>query len=397
MGNMSSYAFAANDSFASRPLGRVDSLCLSWLAYLRFPEMPDVRSREGVAISDLANPSIRSKLAAGTHNVQSSSLLLQAMAQSNRFRDVRACLYVVDSSEEEGRQFAATTFMLPDAMGSYVAFRGTDDTVLGWKENFRLACAASVPAQERAVRYVEEVACDLEGPLWIGGHSKGGNLAQYVCGMLSEEVRSRIVRCFSHDGPGLNNQARAAWCAGVPIDRTIPRDSLVGMLFERSQDDVAVVRSTAVGMRQHDPFSWEVVGSDFVYEHGLSYDAWRLSQRLNDWLEQMSDQSRESFVELLCWLTDVTGETSISGLLNRWSANAQAMRAALDAAPASDRMLFENVMDDLVATLLLGSRQELGIGVEDTPQGRAGAAARRLNDLSARVNDHLTRIDRYLG
>ena len=147
----------------------------------------------------------------------------------------------------------------------------------------------------------------------------------------------------------------------------------------------------------HSPFSWQVRGNDFVVEQGLSYDTWRLSRRLNDYLSELGPEGCASVAEQLGWLVDATGEMTFSGLIRRWSSNRQAMEAALAAAPEAERRSFEEAMDELVATLLLGSKTELGIGAPETPQVTSDAASRKLDDLSAHVNDRLSRIDEFLG
>ena len=397
MASIVNYVLSATDTFEERPLGRVDSLVLSWLAYYRFPEGLDTKSLAGVRMADLTEGDLGSKLAANVHDASNSSTLLQALSLSPRFRDVRVCLHLEDSDADEGYQFSATTFVLPGGV-AYVAFRGTDNTTVGWKENFRLACPEPVGAQRLAAAYLWQVAEQVGGPLVVGGHSKGGNLAAYACAMADDEVRGRILQCYSHDGPGLHPALREApgWHDDVPVEKTVPRESLVGMVFERSQERLVVVRSSAEGVMQHSPFSWEVRGNDFVLEQGLSYDAWRLSQRLNDWLEEMGPEACTSFVRQLSWLGDATGEASFSGLLGRWSSNRQAMRAALAAAPEEERRSFERTMDDLATTLLLGSAREHERPEVGSPEA-ASAAARTVEDLSARVSDSLSRIDQYLG
>ena len=398
MGTIVDYAAVARDSFASRPLGRVDSLCLSWLAYLRFPADLDVHGATGVRIGELHDASLRSKLVASVYDVESSSRLVREMAASPRFADVRACLHLAESDEAEVRQFAATTFVLPDGGGTYVAFRGTDNTMVGWKENLHLVGSEPVPAQRSAAAYLNRVGPDAAGPLYVGGHSKGGNLAVYAAGMARDDVRARIERCFSHDGPGLNPALVNAcgWRGDFPLDKTVPTESLVGMLFERSQADLAVVRCTGSGVRQHSPFAWQVVGNDFSYAQGMGYDAWRLGQRVNDWLERLGDDARDRLVDIGSWLMDATGESSFSGLVARWRGNARAMRAALDAAASDDRELFSEAMDDLATTLVLGSAQEYERPEAGT-QALADAAARKVEDLTAKTNDLLSRLDRLTG
>ncbi|MBP3894340.1 MAG: DUF2974 domain-containing protein [Atopobiaceae bacterium] len=398
MASIVDYARTARDTFTDRPLTRVDALCLAWLAYLRLPVELGVTNRAGVRLADLSEDWLRASLLASLRNAGRSWELLEAMSESPRFRNVRACLYVSESDESAGMQFSATTYVLPDNAGSVVAYRGTDDTVLGWKENVRLACDEAIPAQRRAATYLEDSAGELGGRFWVCGHSKGGALATYACGMAPDDVRTQVGVCWSFDGPGLAPELMStpSWHGDAPFCKLVPRGSLVGMLFERSQDAMVVVRSSADDVHQHHPLTWEVLGNDFVLEHGVDYDAWRLSQRLNDWLEEMGPQQRAEFAELLCWLMDATGETSFSDLLRRWSSNSQGMRAALSNAPQADQDLFARAMDDLVATVLLGSRQELRPR-DDTPQAHAGYAARKVEDATARVNDRLSKIDRLTG
>lgn len=399
MANIIDYVRQTRDTFAGRPLCRVDSLCLSWLAYLRYPASLGADSFEGARLSDLADPALLPIVLSPLHDTERSKQLVRAMAASPRFGEVRAYLHVSESDDKEGKQFSATAFRLPDDLGTYVAFRGTDDSLVGWKENFRLACATAVPAQRRALSYLDQLAYVVAGPLWVGGHSKGGNLAEYACRMAVDEVRERIVAAYTHDGPGFRAEVKASedWHDDAPVCKTVPRAALVGMLFERSQQGITIVRSSAEGVMQHAPFSWEVSGTDFVCEQGMDYDAWRLAQRLNDWLCDMSAEQCERFAELLGWLVDVTAEPTFSSLLRRWSTNRNAMRAALAAAPADDRALFERTMDDLVTTVLLGSRQEHGITDDDSHVGTANAAARKLEDLTARANDHFAKLDRLTG
>ena len=398
MSTIVDYARTARDGFAERPLGRVDALCLSWLAYLRFPEGLGIEERAGLRLLDLSVLGYTAQMTAPLHDAKESALLFDALAASPRFSQVRACLHVSESSETEGMQFSATTFVLPDGAGSCVCYRGTDDTVLGWKENFHFACAGAIPAQRRAVRYLEDAVSELGGSFWACGHSKGGALAAYAAGMANDETRAQITACYSHDGPGLCPEITTdpAWHSDVPLDKTVPQESLVGMLFERSQSGLAVVRSTAEGVMQHAPFTWEVAGKDFVYEQGMSYDAWRMAQRVNDWLEATPLEDREAFADLLAWLADATGEQSCSGLLRRWNSNSQAMRAALAGAPAADRALFDRVTDELVTTLVLGSAQEHARAEAGTREA-SDAAARRIEDLTARANDHFSKLDRLTG
>ena len=186
---------------------------------------------------------------------------------------MRVCGYraVFDAAAEE--QFAAMTFCLPNG-SIYIAFRGTDSTMVGWKEDFNMSFRCPVPAQTTATSYLESAALALDGPLMCGGHSKGGNLAVYAASMCDPAVRERLVRVYSHDGPGFNEAFLGgaeyqALAAAGKIDKTLPRSSIIGMIFEH-QEDYAVVESCDFGLLQHNPFSWVVPQgtTDFAYCEG---------------------------------------------------------------------------------------------------------------------------------
>ena len=391
------YVLRERDTFAERPLCRVDSLCLSWLSYLRFPVESTARSAEGVSLADLDRDEWRLKMVAALHDSDTSEALLRAMAASPRFSGVRVALHVDERNDEEGKQFSATTFLLPGG-DAYVAFRGTDDSIVGWKENFGLACSAGIPAQVSALAYLQLAALSEDGPLWVGGHSKGGNLAVYAARKAPDQVRSRVRACFTHDGPGFCPEAVAAggWHDDVTVDKTIPTESLVGMLFEKNQQGFAVVKSSEQSIMQHSPLSWQVEGRDFACVAGMDYSAWKLVRRLNDWLAEHDTASRLAFANTLAWLADVTAETSFSSLIQRWQGNSEAMRAALDAAPAEEREAFEAAMEDLVTTLLLGSATEYDRSPK-TPTQAAASAERQVDDLTAKFNSKLADLERRTG
>jgi len=390
------YVLSAQDTFGERPLGRVDSLVLSWLAYLHLPLEAGVGTAEGALVTSLDD--WRLSMVSTLHNRKQSSLLFSACALSRRFADMRACLHVDEVSETEGKQFSATTFRLSDG-SSYVAFRGTDNTLVGWKENFSMAFSQAIPAQRAAAAYLAKACAKVTGPVYVGGHSKGGNLAVYATCTATDEVRVRISRCFTHDGPGFLAETleSPAWHADdVAIDKTVPEESVVGMLFEKHEAEVNVVKSTSPGIMQHSPFGWCVEGNDFKTVAGMGYETYRLMRRFNDWLRAMTPAERERVAQTLAWLVDVTGESTLSGIISSWDISKRQMQVALDVLPASEREFLAGALSELAATLLLGSKEEIDPDVS-TPEARFAASERRIDDITAHFNSHLSRLDRMGG
>lgn len=389
------YVQGCTDSFAERPLCSVDSLVFSCLAYLWLPEVvPDVVTAEGVALSSLNDGATMLSLTAPLANYAKHERLLKAVVASPRFAGVRACLAREDSDPAVERQFATVTFGLPTGE-AYVAFRGTDNTLLGWKEDFNMAFMPVIPAQEAARAHLEAVARELAGPLYVGGHSKGGNLATYAVVAADEHARGRVLRCFDHDGPGFLDETQTALGSSdgwALVEKTVPGESLVGLLLGTSGSEPIVVQSTKQGVLQHDPFSWVVSGTDFVRQKALSYDAYRTGKRLNAWLRTMDPAERERFVDILYRVVRAGGEVTFSGLVQSLGdGSLSLMLRRLDGLPEADRTFFLDKLGDLAATLVLGTAPVQAT----TPAERTSAAVDKVDDITARFNDTMAKWERY--
>ena len=323
--NLFGYLSRTFDTFAERPLTDVDSLVLSCLSYYRYPGHA-VRAREGVPVRELFCAEHVAGMTRGLWDPEGLERLLALAAASPRFRDVRVSGYVEDFDEVAEKQFSACVLLLP-AGGAYVSFRGTDNTLVGWKEDFNMAFETGVPSQHAAISYLERVAPAIEGPIYLGGHSKGGNLAVCAAARCAEAVAERIVRAFSHDGPGFTEEALSdgLWRERAHlVSKTVPRSSVIGMLFER-QEDYEVVESSTLGLTQHDPFSWVVEGADFVRHEGLGRGASYVDRGLNEWIASMTREEREGFVETLFSVLGAAGEQTFSELSENWQTSVPAM------------------------------------------------------------------------
>ena len=392
------YVQNARETFADKPLNRVDSLVFSWVAYMRIPEeIPDACTGTGATLASIGSRQEVLGLVAPLHDPKSSEQLLRALATSPRFADVLACHAADEWSRKAEKQFSAVTLVLPGHAGAYIAFRGTDDTLVGWKENFNMAFQSTVPAQIEATAYLEAMAAALEGPLWIGGHSKGGNLAAFAANTCTPSVRERVQRCFAHDAPGFtaNTTQASTWAhADDLVDRTVPEESIIGLLFDGSSAQVNVVKSTSPGLLQHSPFSWVVEGDDFATARAVSYDTYRTNKRLGAWIAGMTLEERERFVDVLYKIVQSSGEVTLTGLTSTLAdGSLDIMLQRLDGLPQSERSFFMGALEDLVATLLLGPAP----ANPQTSAERADAAADKMDDATARFNDHASKLDKYLG
>lgn len=304
--SLTQYIWRNQQTFAECPLNPVDSLIFSTLSYLQYAStnlLPEGDCR--ILLHDVMALGDWEKLCSNSWMATSpvTDSFMKAIMASRRFRDVRATLFVEEFSETAEKQFGAITFIYSVEEGeqAYVAFRGTDGSVTGWREDFTLSYKTVIPSQQTALAYLSGVASAIGCPLVVGGHSKGGNIAEFAVLNCDDILFSRIRGIFNYDGPS---------SLGVPSPRAfdpvycnlrrkyIPESSLFGMIMEQGSD-YAVVRSSATGLRQHDPFSWLVDGDSFETQGDLNRFAALFSQALNKWTFQHTPEERERYISTI--------------------------------------------------------------------------------------------------
>lgn len=223
---------------------------------------------------------------------------VQGIASSERFKDLRLAAYVSRVNNNTMEQFSALSILFPDGR-VYVSFRGTDDSIVGWKENFMLAVDDEVPAQKDALAYLMMVSQLYDGRLIVGGHSKGGNLAVYASAMAIHDIQDRIDIIYSFDGPGFKpgftSNAGYMNISGR-IKKIIPQYSLVGTLLECGGKP-KIVNSFKVGPAAHDGFVWEVMGPSFVECPELSRSSRTFDESLDKVLDEMTAEEKKEFID----------------------------------------------------------------------------------------------------
>ena len=327
MENMVDYAEHMLLPVEELPYNAVDSLILSQFSHFRFSgKNPDLFTWRGVPMEDLFREEISDDLFFDIWDPKNSRRLFEAMAKNPRYAHAVVKGFVENTDAKVDKQFAAVCVQFNDDLCA-VIFRGTDSSLVGWKEDLNMAFQSPIPSQTDALSYLARVAEHCPGSLCVGGHSKGGNLAVYASVFSDECVKARIARIYSHDGPGfLKNVLDSEQFRTVAdrIDKTVPQSSIVGMLLE-SQEKFRVVRSNRFGIMQHDPFSWEVRNTDFVSIASLSATAGYLDKTLNRWLESIPDPDRRRLVNLIFRLVDSEEVATTTELWARWKKNTSAL------------------------------------------------------------------------
>ena len=263
------------------------------------------------------------------------------MAESVRFGNCVIRNYVNEIVTEAEQQFSAVEIVLDDGT-SYISFRGTDDTIIGWKEDFNLSTGV-VPAQERAVEYMQRISDKASGMLRVGGHSKGGNLAIYGS-VMCKSVHDKILEIYSNDGPGFSKEFQESpeTAEMMPkIIRIIPEYSIIGTLLEHEKQPI-IVASTSRGLLQHDGFSWEVQGPGLVRRDSLNKTALRFIEILHKWIDGMDMEQKRLLIEDLFATLQASGYENLSEVQSGGLKSLAAMVKRLDKfAPESRGMMQE--------------------------------------------------------
>lgn len=353
MGNLFDYLAWRGDLTMDRvPFGPVDALILSALSYVHFGDLvpggPDPPVPLGrVAENYLALPPDRR----GRCRCEEDVKLLRVLAEAPRFARLKLCCYASRFVPREETQFAALTVQLEDG-SAYLAFRGTDGTLVGWKEDFNLSFLDVVPAQMEAAGYIQEAAITFPGPFWLGGHSKGGNLAVAGASLSAVKVRDRIKSVWSFDGPGLNSYllARPGYQElRTRIQSFVPKSSVVGLLLAHEEPHV-VVDSVQKGLFQHDLYSWQMLGPGFVRLEEVDAGSRRMDRMLKSWLAGLTSRQRETVVDTLYELLSSGDARTMREALDPQHL-ADVLRAALDV-PPKDLLVVASSLAGLAAAAL---------------------------------------------
>lgn len=316
MGNIMDYISWRGDlSLEQSQFNEVDNLILACFSYVNLDGIPAVTKQKGIGLKKLTEEFMKlhtmKELEADKSFIRLAPFMMMEMAKSVRFGKCVVRNYVNDIVTEAEQQFAAMEIVLEDGT-SYVSFRGTDDTIIGWKEDFNLSTGV-VPAQKRAIEYLQKISEHTDGMLRVGGHSKGGNLAIYGS-VMCKSAHEKILEIYSNDGPGFSRefQELPETKEMMPkIIRIIPEYSIIGTLLEHEKEPV-IVASSSKGLLQHDGFSWEVQGPALVRRDSLNKTALRFIEILHKWIDGMDMEQKRLLIEDLFATLQASGYENLS-------------------------------------------------------------------------------------
>ena len=377
MGTILDYLKEYGDyTFSEKPLNEVDSLVLCQFAYLKFDGIvPGIgENAPAVSMGYLDSHQEKDKLFADERYRENNMKLFNGILKSARFSTLRINFYVNIIEQEQETQFSAVTFFLEDG-SVYIAYRGTDETIVGWKEDFNLAFSEPVIGQLRSVEYLEQAAEAFDAPFYMGGHSKGGNFAVYAAMNCREDVQERIERIYSHDGPGFRPEIREKGNYEKIAERVIkiiPHSSLVGMLLESHAAGYMVVESKTFGLLQHDPYTWLVKEDEFVQAKDVYKRRKFMDETLNEWILSMDEKHIHTFVDALYEVVSASQAETLIDFTADWKKNTMAVVSAFKEMDVETAAMIKKIVASLFE--LAGERAKEGIREgwqERTEEGRS--------------------------
>ena len=318
------------------PFNEVDNLVLAELSYTDFRGIVPETGEE-ISLKDACDGFFRlhtrEEVLSDKTFTGKAPLLMEPMAEGARFGEMKLSHYVDELDTNQDIQLSAVTFRFPDG-SAYIAFRGTDGTLVGWKEDFNFSFQSETAGQSLAVQYLNRTGRTIQGPMRVGGHSKGGNLAVYASAFCVREVQDRISAVYSNDGPGFRQEILESegYRRILPkIVSIIPDSSIIGLLLS-SLSRNHVIQSTASGIFQHDGFSWSIQRNRFLPAE-LSPVSEIIDSILGNWLEQMNDETRASVISTVFSLLESTGKETFGEINGQKWKSAESMLAALRSLP----------------------------------------------------------------
>lgn len=302
------------------PFNEIDGMILARFAYTPFEYFAEPLPERFVSIRELAGPALADEaLRAQERWRLRDGELLPALADTRRFGDLELGFFSCKLDEVIQTQFAAITVRLSEDLTA-VVFRGTDNTVVGWKEDLDMSYRCPVPGQKMAAEYVRRIAEKVDGRLILCGHSKGGNLAVYAGAFCGEDVQGRVEAVYNYDGPGFYGDVLETEGYRAIQDRIhtfVPQFSVVGMLLGHPEGHT-VVHSAGSGLGQHDVYSWEVLGPAFVCLETVTGGSQFLAGTIREWTEDMTPEQFEQFVQVIYTVLTDTSFRTMHEMKENW-------------------------------------------------------------------------------
>lgn len=300
--------------FSKSPVNEIDLLILARLSYMPFDRIEMKRKDTIGAIAEkMADVDKKYYVSSGDDD------FIREVGNSERFKGLIVTDFEKNYDKKLELQFGAITIHLPNRI-LYVSFTGTTQELFGWKEDFNMSFMEKVPCQEEARKYINKIANKYHGKMYVGGHSKGGNLAIYASAFAKPEYQKRIISVLNYDGPGfmehiINTTEYTKILS--KIITYIPQDSVVGRLMTH-REKVEIVESNQKGLMQHEVVTWQVLGTKINRLQSNTKESEMINETLTHWLESTTEEQRKVFFDCIFNIIEDSNFETINDLLKNW-------------------------------------------------------------------------------
>lgn len=296
-----------NLSFLEKSFNEVDALILSELSYCHFEYIaPSIFSiKEPIALAKVIDKKRNIDiLAANTVTVNKNISLLKNLIDKTRFIGIKVGEIWKIFDEKRQNQFLALSFFLPDN-SIFIAFRGTDITILGWKEDFNMSFLKSNLCQRESEEYFKYINLKYKNtPFYLAGHSKGGNLAFYVTSRLNKINFAHLIKAYSFDGPGFIDEVKKTFNIkdeelNLKLIKIVPQNSIIGYLLD-AYPFSKFVKAASFSIFQHDPFNWLIKSNgEFLYVKKRTSLSLKQEKAMDVWLKTLTDVDKRFLVDYI--------------------------------------------------------------------------------------------------
>ena len=306
-----------------REFNAIDALVLNMVAFLNVDKVsPLFPSKKKITLEELINNYFSKE------NIDLNSLgliipneifeLSVEVLKSNRYKNIKVSNYINKIEKAEIKQFSALLFHL-DKENIYVSYRGTDDSLVGWVEDFNMLAYYPIPSQKEASQYLSKISQMFKKEnIYIGGHSKGGNLAIYALLDAEENVKNRVIKTYSFDGPGFIKEyvdQEKFLSIQDKIEKIVPNSSIIGRIFSLNVYH-KIVESNAKGLDQHSPFTWNLIQDQFVTCKGFTKYSSNIKVEVEKLIKSISEEERKELVDDLGKYIDALKQSHLIEFLN---------------------------------------------------------------------------------
>lgn len=350
----STYLYTMED----KPVNEVDLAIfskLSYFSYSIFLKTP----KDKIKIKDLYDLSKFRDLLDRPAYQKNDRSLINAICGNPRYKEIYITGFARTFDIKKEEQFAAITLLLENG-DIVVAFRGTDSSINGWKEDFNMAYKTPIPAQTDSSRYLKEAAKLTKNKIYVVGHSKGGNLALYSYITSDDKTKNKVKRIYSFDGPGILKEYYDKISNEQIIllyRKIVPNESIIGMIFDHDKR-VKVTKSEGSLLSQHSLYRWHIKDNHFVNEHKLNPNIKKFDELFNEWITKCTIEERELIVETIFNIVNNVGIKSSVEIINNKSQSLKRVISGYMKLEKSKKEDFMTLCKSLVKTILSRKKED---------------------------------------